>query len=83
MLSSLKALDYFQEIKLKINCDVTMDVKFSKDLILWVVWLILLFWNYGFLHASPFPDVLVAVIYQLLMIVYKRTFQNKFVVPTA
>ena len=59
-----------------------MDVKFSKDLILWIVWfLLVVLWNYGFPNASPFLDVLIAVILSLLMIVYKD-FSNKFVVPT-
>ena len=51
----------------------TMDVKFSKDLILWLVWfLLVVLWNYGFPNASPFLDVLIAVILSLLIIVYKR-----------
>ena len=60
MLSSLKSLDYFQEIKAG-KIVVTMDVKFSKDLILWIVWfLLVVLWNYGFPNASPFLDVLIA-----------------------
>ena len=76
MLSSLKSLDYFQEIKAGKKIVVTMDVKFSKDLILWIVWfLLVVLWNYGFPNASPFLDVLIAVILSLLMIVYKRLFK--------
>ena len=51
----------------------TMDVKFSKDLVIWLVWfLLVILWNYGFPNASPFLDVLIAVILSLLMIIYKR-----------
>lgn len=51
----------------------TMDVKFSKDLVIWLVWfLLVILWNYGFPNASPFLDVLIAVILSLLIIIYKR-----------
>ncbi len=52
---------------------VMMDVKFNKNLLTWLAWfLLVVLWNYGFPNASPFLDVLVAVILSLLMIVYKR-----------
>ncbi len=36
----------------------------------WIAWLILvILWNYGFPEASPFLDVLVAVILSLLFII--------------
>ena len=36
----------------------------------WIVWLILIIlWNYGFPNASPFQDVVVAVILSLLFII--------------
>ncbi len=36
----------------------------------WIVWLILvILWNYGFPNASPFQDVVVAVILSLLFII--------------
>ena len=38
----------------------------------WIVWLILIIlWNYGFPNASPFQDVVVAVILSLLFIIIK------------
>ena len=38
----------------------------------WVIWLILvILWNYGFPDASPFQDVLVAVILSLFFIIIK------------
>ncbi len=38
----------------------------------WFAWLILvILWNYGFPKASPFLDVLVAVILSLLFIIIK------------
>ena len=39
----------------------------------WIVWLILvILWNYGFPKASPFQDVLVAVILSVFLIIIKR-----------
>ena len=38
----------------------------------WVVWLVLvILWNYGFPQASPFKDVIVAVILSILFIIIK------------
>ncbi len=38
----------------------------------WLFWLILvILWNYGFPKASPFQDVVVAVILSLLFIIIK------------
>tara|TARA_B100000242_G_scaffold285569_1_gene250177 strand:+ start:878 stop:1060 length:183 start_codon:yes stop_codon:yes gene_type:complete len=38
----------------------------------WVVWLVLvILWNYGFPQASPFEDVIVAVILSILFIIIK------------
>jgi hypothetical protein len=38
----------------------------------WLVWLILvILWNYGFPEATPFQDVVVAVILSLLFIIIK------------
>ncbi len=37
----------------------------------WAVWLILvILWNYGYPEATPFQDVLVAVILSLLFIIF-------------
>ena len=39
----------------------------------WIVWLILvILWNYGFPKASPFQDVLVAVILSVFLTIIKR-----------
>ncbi len=39
----------------------------------WIVWLILvILWNYGFPKASPFQDVLVAVILSVFLVIIKR-----------
>ena len=38
----------------------------------WLVWLILvILWNFGFPEATPFQDVVVAVILSLLFIIIK------------
>ena len=43
-----------------------------KEKINWLVWFILvILWNYGFPKASPFLDVIVAVILSLLFIIIK------------
>ncbi len=40
--------------------------------LIWLLWLILvILWNYGFPKASPFQDVVVAVILSLLFIIIK------------
>ena len=40
--------------------------------LIWVIWLILVIaWNYGFPAATPFQDVIVAVILSLLFIIIK------------
>ena len=39
----------------------------------WIVWLILvILWNYGFPKASPFQDVLVAVILSVFLIIIQK-----------
>jgi len=44
-----------------------------KQKINWVVWLFLvILWNYGFPNASPFQDVLVAVILSVLFIIIQK-----------
>ena len=35
----------------------------------WVIWLLLLFWNYRFPQATPFQDVVVAVFLSILFII--------------
>tara|TARA_B100001248_G_scaffold255373_1_gene234996 strand:- start:485 stop:667 length:183 start_codon:yes stop_codon:yes gene_type:complete len=44
----------------------------------WVVWLVLvILWNYGFPQASPFEDVIVAVILSILFIII-RMLQSRY-----
>jgi len=44
-----------------------------KQKINWLAWLFLvILWNYGFPNASPFQDVLVAVILSVLFIIIKK-----------
>ena len=46
------------------------DVKLMIKKINWVIWLILvILWNYGFPQASPFQDVIVAVILSIFFII--------------
>ena len=58
------------------------DVKQMIKKINWVIWLILvILWNYGFPQASPFQDVIVAVILSILFIIIQkvqsRSLQNR------
>ena len=47
-------------------------VKLMLEKLNWLVWLILvILWNYGFPEATPFQDVIVAVILSLLFIIIK------------
>jgi len=40
--------------------------------LIWLIWLILvILWNFGFPEATPFQDVIVAVILSLLFIIIK------------
>ena len=44
-----------------------------KQKINWIAWLFLvILWNYGFPNASPFEDVLVAVILSVLFIIIQK-----------
>jgi len=44
-----------------------------KRKINWIAWLFLvILWNYGFPNASPFQDVLVAVILSVLFIIIQK-----------
>jgi len=48
-----------------------------KKKINWLVWLFLvILWNYGFPNATPFQDVLVAVILSVLLIIIQM-FQSR------
>ena len=56
-------------------------VKFMKKKInqaTWLIWVALvIMWNYGYPSASPFEDVLVAVILSLLNIIFLKLIKNK------
>ena len=44
-----------------------------KKKINWLIWLILvILWNYGFPEATPFQDVLVAVILSVFLIIIHK-----------
>ena len=44
-----------------------------KQKINWLAWLFLvILWNYGFPNATPFQDVVVAVILSVLFIIIKK-----------
>ena len=44
-----------------------------KQKINWIAWLFsVILWNYGFPNASPFQDVLVAVILSVLFIIIQK-----------
>jgi len=44
----------------------------------WLIWLVLvILWNYGYPSASPFLDVLVAVLLSMLNILILRILKNK------
>jgi len=44
-----------------------------KQKINWIAWLFLvILWNYGFPNATPFQDVLVAVILSVLLIIIQK-----------
>ncbi len=41
----------------------------------WFIWLILvILWNYGFPEATPFQDVIVAIILSLVFIILKKKY---------
>ena len=69
MMTSLRALDYFKNIQAGKNCN-EQGCKVDVEKINWTIWLALvILWNYGFPQASPFQDVLVAVILSILFII--------------
>ena len=47
-------------------------VKLTLKKINWAIWLVLvILWNYGFPQATPFQDVIVAVILSILFIIIR------------
>ena len=45
---------------------------FKKDLLQWLIWLLLvILWNYGYPQATPLQDVIVAVFLSLIFIIIK------------
>ena len=46
----------------------------DKEKIHWLAWLLLvIIWNYGYPEATPFLDVLIALILSLIFIFLKKT----------
>ena len=79
MMSSLKSIDYFNTVKSNKNCNETGCTvqkkmkKANRDLFYWAIWLILVIvWNYGYPIATPFQDVLVAVLLSIIFILIKK-----------
>ena len=69
MMTSLRAIDYFNNIKEGKNCN-EQGCKIDDEKINWTIWFVLvILWNYGFPQATPFQDVLVAVILSILFII--------------
>jgi len=45
----------------------------KRNYVEWLIWLFLVaLWNYGYPEATPFYDVLVAVILSLIFVVIKK-----------
>ena len=72
MMTSLKAIDFFNNVKNGKNCNEQgCDVDGKK--INWLCWFVLvILWNYGFPNATPLQDVLVAVILSILFIIIQK-----------
>tara|TARA_Y100000992_G_scaffold183069_1_gene123637 strand:+ start:272 stop:469 length:198 start_codon:yes stop_codon:yes gene_type:complete len=50
---------------------------FDTKIINWLIWLVLvILWNYGYPEASPFLDVLIAVILSLLNLILIKVFKK-------
>ena len=50
----------------------------NTEQILWIIWFTLVvIWNYGFPEASPFLDVLIAVLLSLLNLIIIKTIKKK------
>ena len=53
-----------------------MRLHLDKNKIYWIAWLILVvLWNYGYPKATPFWDVMVAVILSVIFIILKKLFR--------
>ena len=69
MITSLRAIDFYNNIKNGKNCN-EQGCKIDGKKINWLAWLALvILWNYGFPQASPFQDVAVAVFLSILFII--------------
>ena len=77
MITSLRALDFFNNTEQGKNCN-EQGCKIDAKKINWLIWLVcVILWNYGFPQASPFQDVLVAVILSILFIII-QLFQSRY-----
>ena len=57
-------------------------VKYMTEKFNWVFWLIsVILWNFGFPEATPFQDVIVAVILSLLFVII-RLMQSRYLHKT-
>tara|TARA_Y100000766_G_C18419619_1_gene371404 strand:+ start:98 stop:259 length:162 start_codon:yes stop_codon:yes gene_type:complete len=53
-------------------------MKRKKEIIVWTFWFFLVvLWNYGYPAASPFLDVLVAVLLSIANIIVIKILKNK------
>ena len=49
----------------------------AYEIILWLFWLLLvILWNYGYPEASPFYDVLIAVLLSILNVLLIKFFKK-------
>ena len=81
MITSLRALDFFNNTEQGKNCN-EQGCKIDAKKINWLIWLVcVILWNYGFPQASPFQDVLVAVILSILFIII-QLFQSRYLKKT-
>jgi hypothetical protein len=54
-------------------------VKLKTNKISWLAWLVLVvLWNYGFPSATPFQDVIVAILLSLIFILWAKVEKNFF-----
>ena len=50
---------------------------FDTKIINWLIWLVfVILWNYGYPEASPFLDVLIAVILSLINLILIKVFKK-------
>ena len=71
---SEKPLDYVSRIALEKNRSVK---KKKIEIVIWILWLTLvILWNYGYPEASPFFDVIVAIVLSIINIFIIRILKS-------